>query len=175
MKRAASIAASRAAAEEASRAAEEARKAQERETTGPSQTQPQQQPVNPGPQGRKYNVPDRYSDVEVDMLAALLWCEAGGESYEAQVGVANVVLNRMNSPLFPSKMEGVLYQRNQFAPVFTGTYIVALTTRSASDSCYRAAIDAMNGTNTVGNALYFKLASKPNDGRGVTIGRIYFY
>lgn len=111
---------------------------------------------------------------ELDMLAAIIYCEAQGEGYEGKVGVGNVVLNRMASESFPNTMLEVLYQTNQFAPVFSGSYAVALAFGMADEACYEAARDALNGVNTVGACLYFRRASGEETG-GLTIGNIYFY
>lgn len=117
---------------------------------------------------------DGMSDSELDMLAAIIYCEAQGEGYEGKVGVGNVVLNRMVSGSFPDTMLEVLYQSNQFAPVTSGSFAIALAFKTADESCYEAAQDALNGVNTAGDSLYFKRASGDETG-GLVIGNIYFY
>ena len=47
---------------------------------------------------------------EYDLLAALIQCEAGGESYIGQVAVGNVVINRMESGKHPNTITGVVYE-----------------------------------------------------------------
>ena len=59
---------------------------------------------------------------DVAMLAALIECEAGGESYTGMVAVGAVVVNRVNSGSFPNSVSGVIYQGGQFTPVATGTF-----------------------------------------------------
>ena len=43
------------------------------------------------------------------LLAALIQCEAGGESYEGQVAVGAVVMNRVRSGAYPNSIHGVIY------------------------------------------------------------------
>ena len=47
---------------------------------------------------------------DVAMLAALIQCEAGGESYEGKLAVGSVVMNRVDSSYFPDTVVGVIYQ-----------------------------------------------------------------
>ena len=51
---------------------------------------------------------------EIDMLARLVYLEAGGESYECMKGVASVVLNRMTST--GMSLHDVIYEPYQFSP-----------------------------------------------------------
>ena len=54
------------------------------------------------------------------MLAALIFCEAGGEPYEGQVAEGAVVMNRVRSGIFPNSITEVIYQSGQFGPAITG-------------------------------------------------------
>ena len=79
---------------------------------------------------------------DVAMLAALIECEAGGESYTGMVAVGAVVVNRVNSGSFPNSVSGVIYQGGQFTPVATGTFQSVLS-RGARSDCYAAAQAAL--------------------------------
>lgn len=105
-------------------------------------------------------------------LAAIIECEAGGESYEGKIGVANVVLNRVRSSSYPNTVMAVITQPRQFTPVSSGRFYMVLE-RGAAGSCIQAAQDAMNGTNTVGDALYFRTVIPGIDGQ--IIGNHIFY
>ena len=110
---------------------------------------------------------DRY------LLANLIYCEAGGEPYAGQVAVGSVVMNRMMSAVFPNTVAGVIYQKNQFSPVGSGRLALALAVNKATDSCYRAADEAMSGVTNVGNCLFFRT---PIEGlTGISIGGHIFY
>lgn len=91
---------------------------------------------------------------DVAMLAALIECEAGGESYTGMVAVGAVVVNRVNSGSFPNSISGVIYQSGQFTPVATGTFQSVLA-RGARSDCYAAAQAALAGESPVGGCLYF--------------------
>ena len=93
---------------------------------------------------------DRY------LLANLIYCEAGGESYEGQVAVGAVVMNRVLSSVYPNTVTGVIYQSGQFSPVASGRLALALAENRATASCYQAADEVMAGTTNVGNCVYFR-------------------
>jgi len=88
------------------------------------------------------------------LLAALVYCEAGNQSYEGQLAVANVVLNRVNSSSFGGSISEVVYQANQFSPASNGSLAKALN-NGPSSSALQAARDALAGNNNIGNYLYF--------------------
>lgn len=107
---------------------------------------------------------------DLDLLAALIQCEAGGESRTGKVAVGAVVLNRVNSGAFPNSIRDVVYQGGQFSPVTNGSLSRALANGARSD-CYEAAQAALNGENPVGGSLYFNSGS----GKGIQIGNQHFY
>jgi len=55
-----------------------------------------------------------YSDEEVYLTAQLVWHEAHNQSYNGKVAIAEVVLNRVNSGLFPNTVSAVINQSGQF-------------------------------------------------------------
>ncbi len=93
---------------------------------------------------------DRY------LLANLIYCEAGAEPYVGQVAVGAVVINRVLSSVYPDTVTGVIYQNKQFSPVASGRLALALAENRATPACYQAADEAMSGTTTVGNCVYFR-------------------
>ena len=110
---------------------------------------------------------DRY------LLANLIYCEAGGESYAGQLGVGSVVINRVLSSVYPDSVVGAIYQGGQFSPVASGRLAAALAGGSATASCYQAADAAMSGNTNVGNCVYFRT---PIEGlSGIQIGGHIFY
>lgn len=114
-----------------------------------------------------------FSESDRKLLANIIYCEAGNQPYEGQVGVGAVVINRMLSSVFPDTVVGVVYQKNQFSPARSGRLALALSKDSATPSCYAAADAAMAGQTTVGNSLFFRL---PKSGvSGIRIGGIVFY
>lgn len=105
------------------------------------------------------------------MLAALVECEAGGESYEGQLAVASVIVNRVRSGSFPNTVAGVIYQSGQFSPVASGRFAVVLA-RGASGSCVQAANAALSGSTNI-SSLYFCRADSGVSGN--VIGNHVFY
>lgn len=90
------------------------------------------------------------SDRNIYLLAQCISGEARGESYKGQVAVGAVILNRVKSSKFPNTIAGVIYQRGAFDAVSDGQINAAPT-----DSCLKAARDAMNGYDPTGGCLYY--------------------
>lgn len=106
------------------------------------------------------------------LLAALIHCEARGESYEGQVAVGAVVMNRVRSAAYPDTIYGVIYASGQFSPAMSGKLDKVLASGKINDSCMEAAKEALSGVSNVGDRLYFRR----NDGRnGLVIGNHVFY
>lgn len=95
---------------------------------------------------------------ELDLLAALLECEAGSVSYEGCLAVASVVMNRVRSSRFPNTITEVIQQPGQFTPYASGK-LASVLSRGAAPVCYQAANDALAGANNVGGCLFFWAAS----------------
>lgn len=110
------------------------------------------------------------SDSELALLAAIIQCEAGGESHTGKVAVGAVIMNRVRSSQFPNSISEVVYQSGQFSPVASGILSSVLSQGARSD-CYQAAREALAGSNPIGGALYFNSGS----GRGQQIGNQHFY
>ena len=91
-----------------------------------------------------------YRESELSLLARLVSGEARGEPYIGQVAVAAVVLNRVRSDDFPDTVSGVIFQPGAFDAVWDGQFDMTPT-----DSCIRAARDAMNGWDPTGGCTYY--------------------
>ena len=90
------------------------------------------------------------SSGDAALLARLISAEARGESYEGQVAVGAVVMNRIAHPSFPNSLSGVIYQRGAFSCLDDGQF-----DQPVSQSAYSAARDAMNGYDPTGGAIYY--------------------
>lgn len=90
------------------------------------------------------------NDEEIMLLSKLVAGEARGESYEGQVAVAAVVINRVKDSRFPNTLEGVIYQKNAFSVVKNGKINAEPTS-----STYRAAQEALYGNDPTNDAIYF--------------------
>ena len=89
---------------------------------------------------------------EILLLSKLVTSEARGESYEGQVAVAAVVINRVKDSRFPNSIEDVIYQKNAFSVVKNGTINM-----NPTDEAYKVAQDALYGSNPTEKAVYFFL------------------
>lgn len=105
------------------------------------------------------------------LLAALIYCEAGNQSEEGKVAVGQVVMNRVESGSFANSIHDVIYESGQFTPAMTGWLDQVVASGEVPSECYDAAVAAMNGEGTVGDALYFNGGS----GKGQQIGDHQFY
>lgn len=106
------------------------------------------------------------------LLAALIQCEAGGESYEGQLAVGAVVMNRVRSGAYPDSIHGVIYASGQFTPAMSGKVNRVYESGKIFASCIQAAQDAISGSSNVGDLTHFRR----NNGRsGLVIGNHVFY
>lgn len=95
------------------------------------------------------------SSSEKDLLSRLVEAEAKGESYEGKVAVAEVVLNRVDSPEFPDTITNVVYEvvgdAYAFTPVQNGEI-----KKPASDEAKSAVEDALSSSEErLNQAVYF--------------------
>lgn len=106
------------------------------------------------------------------LLAALIQCEAGGESYEGKVAVGAVVMNRVRSTAYPDTIHGVIYASGQFTPAMSGKLNKVYESGKINQSCIDAAEEALSGVSNVGDLTHFRR----NNGReGLVIGNHVFY
>jgi len=94
---------------------------------------------------------------EVRLLAALIYCEAGNQSYEGKVAVGAVVMNRVKSGAYANTIAGVIYASGQFTPALNGT-VDRVYAGNVPDSCVQAAQAALSGETNVGTATHFRRA-----------------
>lgn len=90
------------------------------------------------------------SSSDITLLARLVYGEARGETYQGQVGVAAVVLNRVSSSKFPNTVASVIYQKGAFSVVNDGQINL-----QPDDKAKKAARDALNGWDPSCGALYY--------------------
>lgn len=95
---------------------------------------------------------------DLRLLAALIQCEAGGETSNGKLAVGAVVMNRVRSGAYPNTISGVIFASGQFTPALNGKVARVYTNGNISDSCYEAAQAAINGETNVGDATHFRRA-----------------
>lgn len=121
-----------------------------------------------------------YPSEDLFWLSRIIYAEARNEPLAGLIGVGNVVLNRVESPDFPSTVYTVVFDREftvQFEPISTGGVY-----DEPDESSLIAAYLALEGYSTVGDSLYFV---NPAKGANpwfdealvpvITIGQHHFY
>ena len=109
---------------------------------------------------------------DVMLLAALIQCEAGYETYAGQVSVGTVVMNRLKMGNYGNTLYSVIYAKNQFGPAGTGK-VAAVYAQGPRAICIQAAQEAMAGTSYIGTATHFRNIRSGYP--GVVIGNHVFW
>ncbi|WP_338552752.1 cell wall hydrolase [Paenibacillus sp. KS-LC4] len=92
-----------------------------------------------------------FTEADLTLLAKITMVESGYESYQGQLALANVILNRVKDSRFPNSIREVIYSGRQFPPAHNGL----LDKSKPNEGSLRAAKEALNGKNNVQNAIYF--------------------
>lgn len=116
---------------------------------------------------------------ERDLLERLVEAEAKGESFEGKIAVANVVINRVESEVFPNTITKVINQKGQFTPVSSGS----IKNKASKESKLAVSEVVDKGFRPLGkDILYFcnvKTATSKwminNKEKAVTIGNHTFF
>lgn len=97
-----------------------------------------------------------YTKAELRLMAAIINCEAGAESYQGKLAVGIVIMNRVRSNKFPNTVKKVVYQRGQFSPVRNGSlrkrlrqYDRGKVRSSQWKDCISAAKKTLSGQKTI--------------------------
>lgn len=94
-----------------------------------------------------------YTEEDLYWLSRIVSSEAMAEPYEGKLAVANVIINRKKNNEYPNTIKAVIFDKNygyQFTPVLNGTIYNTPTAESI-----KAAKEALEGKNNIGNALFF--------------------
>ena len=95
-----------------------------------------------------------YTPSDLDLLSRLITAEAQNQPYSAQVAVAAVVINRIQSSQFPNSISSVIYQKSdgyyQFTPVVNGWI-----NKPATETSKKAAKEALYGSDPSKGALFY--------------------
>ena len=94
-----------------------------------------------------------YDEDELYWLSRIIQAESGGECLEGKIAVGNVIMNRVESDMFPDTVYDVIFDRRcgiQFSPAYSGSIY--------NEPCEEAVIAAklvLEGVVVTENALYF--------------------
>ena len=92
------------------------------------------------------------NNASLRLMSAIIYSEAGNQSYAGKKAVGIVIMNRVKSRQFPNSVKGVVYQRGQFSPVRNGSLARSFRLYDSgkmSKSVKKAAASALNGSKTV--------------------------
>lgn len=116
-----------------------------------------------------------YTEDDLFHLAAAVCREAGGSSEEIQLLVANVVINRVNSPLFPNTIYGVLTQHRQYGTMWKhGVSFPNWATESVKAQCYNVAKRILDGERVCPANVIFQAEFKQGSGVYKEFDGFYF-
>ena len=105
------------------------------------------------------------TEKELEVLLRIVEAEAGCEDEEGKLLVANVILNRLNSPKFPDSITEIVFQREngvaQFSPVYDGSYACA----EVSEETIKAVGRALKGEDISDGVMYFAARKYAEDDR----------
>lgn len=125
----------------------------------------------------KYIYDRQYSDEDLLWLSRIVTIETGWQAFDAKLGVANVVMNRITSPIFPNTVYDVIYDTNytvQFPPAFYSNFAQLVPKRES----VIAAKMAFEGINNVSTCLFFNYvpfrSKRPDELYAIYDGE-YFY
>lgn len=108
-------------------------------------------------------------------LSRIINAESGNQSLTGKIAVGNVVMNRVNSKLFPNNIYDVLFQKSQFGPASSGSIY-----KTPNQQSVVAAKLVLEGVSVVPTALFFNRAgvacyASRNRTYVTTIGAHAFY
>ncbi|NLG05108.1 MAG: SH3 domain-containing protein [Clostridia bacterium] len=109
---------------------------------------------------------------DVQLLAALIQCEAGYEIYEGQVAIGTVVLNRLRTGRYGNNIYSVIYAKGQFGPAGSGK-VANVYAQGPKAICIQAAQEALAGSSLVGTATHFRSVNSGYP--GIVIGNHVFW
>lgn len=109
---------------------------------------------------------------DLDLLAALVWAEAGDQPIpEGICYVCDVVLNRVDSPAWPNTIADVIYQPGQFSVVNNGALNRAFG--NVPQVCYDA-VQSQLASRLNYDIIYFSMGYNANGNLAFVHGTHYY-
>lgn len=116
-----------------------------------------------------------YTEDDLYYLAAAVCREAGGESEEIQLLVANVIINRVNSSIYPDTIYGVLTDYMQYGMMWKyGVSFPSWADRETIDHCYDIARRILEGDRVCPDNVLFQAEFEQGSGIYKHIDGFYF-
>lgn len=117
-----------------------------------------------------------YTDDDLFYLAAAVCREAGGESEEIQLLVANVIINRVNSSHYPDTIYEVLTQYKQYGTMWKhGVSFPDWADDKVKEQCYSVAKRILEGERFCPEDVLFQAEFKQGSGVYKQFGDDYYF
>ena len=94
---------------------------------------------------------DKYSEIDIEMISAVVMHEVGNCSRDSKIAVTNLILNRLNDGRFGDTIYDVLHAKGQFTAIhnYYDNEIVP------NEDCIEAVKAAIDGEDNSKGALYY--------------------
>jgi len=125
----------------------------------------------------KYKFIQNYTEEDYRVLSKIVQVESSDASMDMKLAIANVVLNRVKSNLFPNSVSDVIYQIDiyvQFPPAHRESFKTVKPTINSKI----AAKNALEGLNNIDKCLFFNnspFKSKTDDLYKIIEGEYFYY
>ena len=116
---------------------------------------------------RGKEVSRNWSDTE--LLARIIFAEAGGSTEEDMLLVGNVVLNRVNNPKFPNSIRDVIFAQGQYSPTWNGAIY-----KTPSEKAWECAKRLMDGERFCPENVVFQAQFKQGKGVWKKVEKHYY-
>ncbi len=120
-------------------------------------------PEEPAPEAAPEEVPTEavtanvnLDEQEYQLLLRIVEAEAGGEDTVGKMLVANVIMNRVRSDIFPATVTGVVYQNTECGAQFAPTVDGRIDRVSVSQDTTEAVNRVLGGEDVSQGALFFR-------------------
>lgn len=141
------------------------------EETQPETTEPATEDVTEPSEETK-----SYTDDDLFYLAAAVCREAGGESEEIQLLVANVIINRVNSSIYPDTIYEVLTEYKQYGTMWKyGVSFPNWADEKVKEQCYFVAKRILEGERLCPENVLFQAEFKQGSGVFKQFGDDYYF
>lgn len=110
-----------------------------------------------------------YSDEDLTILTRVIYGESSGQSWDFQVAVGSVVLNRVKSNKFPNTIKEVVFQRGQYACTWDGNY-----NKTPNEQAKKVARYLLENGSQLPSYVLFQAEFKQSKGVYKKMGNTYF-
>ena len=111
----------------------------------------------------------KYSQQDLYVLSHIIHAESSGQSWDFQVAVGSVVLNRVKSKKFPNTIKGVVFQKGQYASTWDGNY-----NKTPSKQSIKVAKYLLKNGSQLPRYVYFQAEFLQSDRVYKKMGNTYF-